>query len=92
MGAKTKTISVSSEFLEVSKQFNLSWTEAARIGMAFLIQETQAELSPLMEKRIFSVIENATIYKKMRNFQKLLEKASEQIAIMQQTKLSNEKC
>jgi hypothetical protein len=69
-----KSISVSSEFSILAKQHNLSWTEAARIGMGILLAE--AEIKPYDNE--------LNLYRKMQLYQKQASEAMQKIAELEE--------
>ena len=60
-----KSISISKEFDELQKEHQISWTEAARVGMSVL----------LAEKGVAEYDNNLNLYRRMRAYQKMVENA-----------------
>ena len=59
-----KTISISPEFDKLQKEYNLSWTECARVGLSVM----------LAEKGVTDYDNNLNLYRKMLFYRTELEK------------------
>ena len=64
-----KSISVSEEFNQLAKTYNVSWSEAARVGMAILLGDIGVR----------EYDNNLNVYRKMRYYQNRTEEMSKQI-------------
>lgn len=67
--SEIKSISVSKEFSEMAKEFHLSWSEAARIGMGIMLGDLGLK----------GYDTNLNIVRKMRHFQRIAEESSQKV-------------
>ena len=73
MMTENKCISVSREFADLAKDNHISWSEAARVGMALL----------LADKGLKEYDNNLNIYRKMQLFKTKAEEALQQLSELQ---------
>jgi len=74
------TISVSFEFLRLAEQYHLSWTEAARVGMAVLLQQAGAmNINDVIRERIQAVLSSTLLQKKVTQLNLLVKDMAEKI-------------
>jgi hypothetical protein len=73
-----KSISVSTEFSQLAKENNCSWSEAAKIGMSII----------LAERGVREYDNNLNLYRKMRTFQIKAEEALQKLAEVEGYNLS----
>jgi hypothetical protein len=70
MATEIKSISVSKEFADLAREFKLSWSEAARIGISIMLGDLG----------VSNYDNNINLFRKMRHFQRIAEEASQRLA------------
>jgi len=81
MATINHTISVSPEFHTLAEDFHISWSEAAKIGMAVKLQEAGAmNKNELTRERIQKAINSTLQQKKFVTLQNLVKDMSEKIS------------
>jgi len=81
------SISISPEFSELAEKYHLSWTEAARVGMAILLQQVGAmDENELTRQRIQGILDKTILQRRLTQVNALLKEAAEKIAELETKK------
>ena len=75
------TISISPEFKELADKYNISWTEASRVGMSIILGD--------MGVREYS--NNINLFRKMNKFREIAEEAKQKLAELEAEQVGNNK-
>ena len=71
-----KSISVSREFADLAREYKVSWTEAARIGMSIM----------LSDMGLVEYDNKLNLVRKMKKFQEIAEFANQKLADLEEKK------